>query len=128
MFFIAYHVAHICRSIRRIALFFVGLILAVVVIDDFSRANPPLPASQKFLDPINKPLFIASIHHDTAPSIASAWSEALLKLVDFLGHDYVHVSLVDYHSRNDTNIELSKLKSQLDARRMDNTFQMGNLY
>ncbi|WYZ42822.1 hypothetical protein EsH8_VI_000521 [Colletotrichum jinshuiense] len=77
--------------------------------------------------PGNETFFIASIHRNSGPLLAEAWSDAMLRLVEYLGgpEGRVHFSAVESGSQDDTKDQLSSLKEKLDARGVSNTVVLG---
>lgn len=69
-------------------------------------------------------VFIVSVHRNTA-NILPEWSAAALALVDYLGNDKVYFSALESGSQDETKAELWNLKTQLDARGVPNTIDLG---
>lgn len=73
----------------------------------------------------NVSVFIASVHRNTELIQKSAWNEAILNLVDYLGPENVHVSAVESGSQDETKQTLMELKDALDQRGASNTVSLG---
>lgn len=69
-------------------------------------------------------VFIVSVHRNTA-KILPEWSAAALALVDYLGNDKVYFSALESGSQDGTKAELMALKTELDARGVSNTVDLG---
>lgn len=73
----------------------------------------------------NTTVFIASVHRNTELIQRSAWNEAVLNLIDYLGPENVHVSAVESGSQEGTKGALMDLKAELDKRGASNTINLG---
>ncbi|KAI0385914.1 glycosyltransferase family 69 protein [Hypomontagnella monticulosa] len=73
----------------------------------------------------NTSVFIASVHRNTELIQKSAWNQAVLDLVDYLGPENVHVSAVESGSQDETKEALMDLKAALDQRYASNTIRLG---
>ncbi|KAI1414728.1 glycosyltransferase family 69 protein [Hypoxylon sp. FL1857] len=73
----------------------------------------------------NATVFIASVHRNTELIQKSAWNQAVLDLVDYLGPENVHLSAVESGSQEGTKEALMDLKAALDERGASNTINLG---
>ncbi|CAM1506814.1 Fc.00g064550.m01.CDS01 [Cosmosporella sp. VM-42] len=121
------HLRALCRLSH---LFLIYLLISLLVLDAIRlAASIPKPRTRtplsSFGSTSNQTFYVASIHHNTASFLATTWSHALARVVDYLGPEQVYVSAVDYGSDDGTNIELLALKETLDERGVGNTFSFG---
>jgi hypothetical protein len=116
-----------CRAILLLALVF--LIDTVVLLARrppvISAHNPHPARSVAPPSPSYRTVFIAALHTDTAPLLHHSWSDSLVSLVDRLGHDNVHISLVEAGSHDATRLELRQLTNRLDRLGVPNTVHLG---
>ncbi|KAI1105526.1 glycosyltransferase family 69 protein [Jackrogersella minutella] len=87
-------------------------------LNDIDRRSPSSPAG-------NATVFIASVHRNTEITQRSAWNQAVLDLVDYLGPENVHVSAVESGSQDGTKEALMDLKAALDQKRASNSISLG---
>lgn len=123
------------RWLRRIAtprrtllLLLVALTIDALVLIASRPRTLHAPPTARSLDPsgvANRTVFVASVHRDSAPLLHAAWSRALLDLLDALGLDNVHVSVVESGSQDGTRSELAQLKRQLGDRGVSHTVAFG---
>ncbi|KAI1821739.1 polysaccharide export protein [Xylaria intraflava] len=110
-------------------LFFVFLIDAVRIV----RRRPetyrtrPSELRQRSGDgaPTNTTIFIASVHRNTEAILRTAWSGAVLDLVDYFGPDNVYFSAVESGSQDESKAALIDLKVLLDMKGVANTVSLG---
>lgn len=124
MIFLAPHQLRRLRQQRRplvallVALFFLDALVLLhgrprttrVTQDQYGKEKPSV--------------FIVSVHRNTA-KILPEWSAAALALVDYLGNDKVYFSALESGSQDETKQELLALKTELDARGVSNTIDLG---
>ncbi|KAI1433639.1 polysaccharide export protein [Xylaria sp. CBS 124048] len=110
-------------------LFFVFLIDTTRIVRRRPETYRTTPSEirQRFEDgaPINTTIFIASVHRNTEPILRTAWSGAVLDLVDHFGPDNIYFSAVESGSQDDTKMALSELKMLLDMKGVANTLSLG---
>lgn len=70
-------------------------------------------------------VYIVSVHRNTEVIQRSAWNEAVLALVDYLGAENVHFSAVESGSQEGTKDALMELKAGLDLRGATNDISLG---
>ncbi|ETS87161.1 hypothetical protein PFICI_00989 [Pestalotiopsis fici W106-1] len=70
-------------------------------------------------------VYIVSVHRNTEVIQRSAWNEAVLALVDYLGAENVHFSAVESGSQEGTKDALMELKDGLDQRGASNDISLG---
>ncbi|KAI2602348.1 glycosyltransferase family 69 protein [Hypoxylon sp. NC1633] len=108
-------------------LFSIDALLLVRRRPDTHRANlNDDKRSFSFTSPTgNISVFIASVHRNTEKIQRSAWNQAVLELIDYLGPENVHVSAVESGSQDETKEALMDLKAGLDQRQVSNTISLG---
>ncbi|KAI1373200.1 glycosyltransferase family 69 protein [Hypoxylon crocopeplum] len=113
-----------------LVLFFLFSIDAILIIrrrpNTYRTSQDVDKRSFSFTSPTgNLSVFIASVHRNTEIIQRSAWNQAVLDLVDYLGPENVHVSAVESGSQDETKEALMDLKTALDQRQASNTVSLG---
>lgn len=125
MIFLAPHQLRRLRQQRRpllALLMAIFLLDALVLLHGRPRTKRVTAVDQQGKE---KPsVFIVSVHRNTA-NVLPEWSAATLALVDYLGKDRVYFSALESGSQDGTKAELSALKTELDARGVPNTIDLG---
>ncbi|ORY65800.1 polysaccharide export protein [Pseudomassariella vexata] len=104
------------------ALFFIDAIHLISQRPDTYRT----PLDQKAAPASKRPtVFIASVHRNTEEIQRTAWNDAVLSLVDYLGPENVHISAVESGSQEGTKDALMELKAGLYARGVTNDISLG---
>ncbi|KAB5536687.1 polysaccharide export protein [Coniochaeta sp. 2T2.1] len=73
----------------------------------------------------NSSVFIVSVHRNTEEILRSAWNDAVLNLVSYLGAANVHFAAVESGSQDKTKEALMDLKGKLDGAGVSNTISLG---
>src|SRR3569833_265864 len=73
----------------------------------------------------NMTVFIVSVHRNTEEILRSAWNDAVVALVDYLGPHNAHVVALESGSQDDTKEALTELKKRLDGMGATNTVSLG---
>lgn len=119
------------RAYQRQALIVLGCIF---VLDAFVliSTRPPTYKAPIFAatehSPVpttNTSVFIVSVHRNTEEILRTAWSDAVLRLVSYLGPVNVHFAAVESGSQDKTKDALMDLKGALDDAGISNTISLG---
>lgn len=70
-------------------------------------------------------VYIVSVHRNTEFIQRTAWNDAVLELVDYLGAENVHFSAVESGSQEGTKDALMELQAGLDQRGASNDISLG---
>ncbi|KAI1332526.1 glycosyltransferase family 69 protein [Xylariaceae sp. FL0255] len=112
--------------------FFVFLIDAVRIVrrrPDTYRTDPDEYDRRRSIDDGgrsgNTTVFIASVHRNTANILDTAWSDAVLNLIDYLGPENVFFSAVESGSQDESKRALLQLRSALDKKGVWNRVSLG---
>ncbi|KAK6193188.1 hypothetical protein LQW54_012713 [Pestalotiopsis sp. IQ-011] len=70
-------------------------------------------------------VYIVSVHRNTEFMQRTAWNDAVLELVDYLGAENVHFSAVESGSQEGTKDALMELQAGLDQRGASNDISLG---
>ncbi|KAI0160377.1 glycosyltransferase family 69 protein [Xylariaceae sp. FL1272] len=74
---------------------------------------------------VNTTVFIASVHRNTEVILTTAWNDAVLNLIDYLGPENVFFSAVESGSQDDSKTALLDLQRSLDAKGVPNKISLG---
>lgn len=110
-------------------IFFVFLIDAVRIVryrPDTYRTKPS-EAHRRSEDGalVNTTVFIASVHRNTEEILRTAWTGAVLDLVDYFGPDNVYFSAIESGSQDESKTALLELQMLLDLKGVGNTISLG---
>ncbi len=110
-------------------LFFVFFIDAVRLVryrPDTYRTNPN-EVHQRYRDgaPVNTTIFIASVHRNTEEVLRTAWTQAVLDLVDYFGPENIYFSAIESGSQDESKAALLDLQTLLDMKGVANTIRLG---
>ncbi|KAI2638201.1 polysaccharide export protein [Xylaria nigripes] len=75
--------------------------------------------------PTNTTIFIASVHRNTEEILRTAWSRAVLDLIDHFGPGNVYFSAVESGSQDESKTALTDLKAWLDFKGVANSVTLG---
>jgi hypothetical protein len=121
------------RRFRRFYLRPTLYILAILFLIDALRLVSSRPETRRsglkrrsYVPGVNDTsVYIVSVHRNTELIQRSAWNEAVLQLVDYLGAENVHFSAVESGSQEGTKDALMELKAGLDERGATNDISLG---
>ena len=125
------------RSVRRLraylrqALALFGFLFALDAVLLLSNRPPTYrsptlaQAQHSSLATTNTSVFIVSVHRNTEEILRSAWSDAVLRLVSYIGPANVHFAAVESGSQDKTKEALMDLKDRLDDAGISNTVSLG---
>ncbi|KAB5580844.1 polysaccharide export protein [Coniochaeta sp. 2T2.1] len=122
------HVATRIRAYRRQILTVLGFFLildAFLLISDRPPSYTTRPLATPGQVAANSSVFIVSVHRNTEEILRSAWNDAVLNLVSYLGAANVHFVAVESGSQDKTKEALMDLKGKLDGAGVSNTISLG---
>ncbi|TRX96728.1 hypothetical protein FHL15_002394 [Xylaria flabelliformis] len=74
---------------------------------------------------VNTTIFIASVHRNTEKILRTAWSDAILDLVDYFGPENIYFSAIESGSQDESKAALLDLQTLLDMKGVANTITLG---